>query len=365
MSKTVSTNDPQKASGLNEARYDAQTLREFAGSLLVKAGMDEGIAANVAEVLVDGDLLGHTTHGLALLNPYLQQIEQGGMTTKGEIDILSDKGAALLIDGHKLPGPWLVNQAIDMLLPRAREYGTATAVIRQSHHIACLASYLLRAVRENMMIVLSCSDPSGQSVAPFGGTKAVFTPNPIAIGIPAASPVLVDISASITTNGMSGRLAKEGKQFDEEWLIDSKGKPTKDPAVLNQDPPGTILPLGGLSVGHKGFGLALLIEALTGGLAGHGRADQVKGWGATVFISLYDPSAFGGQDNFRRQMDWIADACRNNPPREGSGAVRMPGDRGLAMYEQQMKEGVTLHASIPPLLQDAAGRYDMPMPATR
>lgn len=361
MSQTTSTSAAQTQTA--GVRYDASALKDFARSLLIAAGTSQAIAQNVAEVLLDGDLLGHTTHGLALLSPYLQQIEKGGMTKDGEAEVMSDRGAALLLNGRRLPGPWLVNQAIDGLLPRARQYGTATAVIRESHHIACLASYLLRAVRENMLIVLSCSDPAGQSVAPFGGTQAVFTPNPIAVGIPAASPVLVDISASITTNGMSGRLAKEGKQFDEEWLIDSKGKPTRDPAVLTQDPPGTILPLGGLSVGHKGFGLALLIEALTGGLAGHGRADQVTGWGATVFISLYDPSAFGGNEAFLRQMNWIADACRNNPPREGFESVRMPGDRGLAMYEKQTKEGVVLHSSIPPMLQEAASRYGQQMPA--
>ncbi len=345
-------------------RYDAQTLRQFARALLTAAGTSDDIARTVAEVLLDGDLLGHTTHGLALLNPYLKQIEQGQMTRQGSADIISDKGASLLLDGRRLPGPWLVNQAIDMLVPRARQYGTATAVIRQSHHIACLASYLLRAVRQKMLIVLSCSDPAGQSVAPFGGTRAVFTPNPIAVGIPSARPFLVDISASITTNGMSGRLAREGRQFEEEWLLDSTGNPTRDPAVLNQDPPGTILPLGGLSVGHKGFGLALLIEALTGGLAGHGRADNVTGWGATVFVSLYDPGAFGGDEAFLRQMDWIADACRNNRPRPGFDNVRMPGDRGLALYEQQKKNGVVLHPSITPLLQESAQHYGIGMPAT-
>ena len=347
-----------------EARYSAGALREFSQALLAKAGVSEEIAYNVATVLLDGDLLGHTTHGLALLNPYLKQIEQGQMGKTGEATVIADKGASLFLDGRRLPGPWLVNSAIEALLPRAREFGNATGVIRHSHHIACLASYLLKAVRENMLIVLSCSDPAGQSVAPFGGTRAVFTPNPIAVGIPSASPFLVDISASITTNGMSGRLAKEGKQFDEAWLIDSEGTPTRDPAVLSQEPPGTILPLGGLSVGHKGFGLALLIEALTGGLAGHGRADKVTGWGATVFISLYDPSAFGGVEAFRRQMDWIADACRNNPPRAGFDHVRMPGDRGLALYDKQLRDGVSLHASIPPLLEESAHHYGVAMPST-
>ncbi|MFX6040403.1 Ldh family oxidoreductase, partial [Acinetobacter baumannii] len=87
---------------------------------------------------------------------------------------------------------------------------------------------------------------------------------------------------------------------------DGAGHPSRDPAVLSATPPGTILPLGGLSAGHKGFGLAVLIEALTGGLSGFGRADPAAGWGATVFMSLYDPSAFGGEQDFKRQMDHIA-----------------------------------------------------------
>jgi L-lactate dehydrogenase len=133
------------------------------------------------------------------------------------------------------------------LIPKARDYGTASLTIHHSHHIACLAAYLLRATQEGFMMILASSDPAVQSVAPFGGTQAVFTPNPIAAGIPTSgTPFLVDISASITTNGMSNRLHKAGKQFEEEWLIDGQGHPSRDPAVLATDPPGTILPLGGL-----------------------------------------------------------------------------------------------------------------------
>src|SRR5205085_11686459 len=132
-----------------------------------------------------------------------------------------------------------------------------------------------------------------------------------AAGIPASeTPFLVDVSASIKTNGMSTRLHKAGKQFDDECMLDAQGNPGRDPAVLFTDPPGTILPLGGLASGHKGFGLSLMIEALTGGLAGHGRADPPAGWGATVFMMLLDPDAFGGREAFLRQTDWIAQACR-------------------------------------------------------
>lgn len=344
--------------------FSAAALTAFATALLREAGLAAAPAACVAATLVEGDLLGHDTHGLALLAPYVKEIENGAMATAGEPEVVSDRPAALVWDGRRLPGPWLVHRGIDVLLPRARELGTASLAIHHSHHIACLAAYLLRATKEGFLMVLSSLDPAVHSVAPFGGTRAVFTPNPIAAGIPTSgTPFLVDISASVTTNGMSNRLHKAGLQFDEAWMLDAEGRPSHDPAVLASDPPGTILPLGGLSAGHKGFGLAVLIEALTGGLSGFGRADPPAGWGATVFMSLYDPAAFGGQAAFRRQMDHIAEVCRSNPPRPGVEQVRMPGDRGMARRAQQLEHGVVLHPSIAPMLREAASRYGLPFPA--
>ena len=345
-------------------RYGADGLRHFAAALLEKAGLDSAPATAVATTLVEGDLLGHDTHGLALLAPYVKSLENGGMAKSGEPEVLSDRGAALAWDGRRLPGPWLVHSGIDALMPRARQYGSATLVIRRSHHIACLAAYLLRAAEAGFVMMLASSDPAVQSVAPHGGTRAVFTPNPLAIGIPtSATPYLVDISASVTTNGMSARMHKAGRQFEHAWMLDADGHASHDPGVLAADPPGTILPLGGLEAGHKGFGLALMVEALTGGLSGHGRADPPDGWGATVFMSLYDPSAFGGSSDFLRQMDWLGTACRDNPPRPGVDAVRMPGDRGMARRADQQAAGVALHPTIAPMLTECAAAYGMVFPA--
>jgi LDH2 family malate/lactate/ureidoglycolate dehydrogenase len=345
-------------------RFSAPALEQFASVLLQQAGLPAAPAAAVASTLVDGDLLGHDTHGLALLAPYVKEIENGTMTLSGEALVIADKPAALVWDGRRLPGPWLVHQGIDALIPRARDYGTASLAIHHSHHIACLAAYLLRATEAGFLMLLSSSDPSVQSVAPFGGTRAVFTPNPIAAGIPTSgTPFLVDISASITTNGMSARLHKAGKQFDEPWMLDADGNASRDPGVLASDPPGTILPLGGLSAGHKGFGLAVLIEALTGGLSGFGRADPAAGWGATVFMSLYDPAAFGGEAAFKRQMDHIAAVCRNNPPRPGVPQVRMPGDRGMARRAQQLQQGLSLYPTIAPALRTLAQKYGLDFPS--
>jgi LDH2 family malate/lactate/ureidoglycolate dehydrogenase len=253
-----------------------------------------------------------------------------------------------------------VHQGLDLLLPRARELGTAALVIRRSHHIACLAAYLLRALEEDMLLVLACSDPNTASVAPFGGTQAVFTPNPLALGFPIADGgVMVDISASITTNGMSNRKRQAGETFDDEVLIDAKGRPSKDPAVLFEQPPGTLLPVGGQTHGHKGYGMALLVESLTAGLAGHGRADPPEGWGATVYLTLHDLHAFGGKAAFLRQMDHLAAQCRTNPPVDAARPVRLPGERGLQRRAEQLAEGVRLAPSIAPSLQAAEQRYGL------
>jgi len=345
-------------------RYPADALLGFAFALLARAGLAEDRARAVADVLVEGDLLGHDTHGLALLAPYLAEIERGTMAVRGDIVVLNERPAALLWDGRRLPGPWLTQCAVDVAIARAGTYGTATVVIRRSHHIACLAAYLRRATEQGFVLLLACSDPNTASVAPFGGTQAVFTPDPLAIGFPTAGdPVLVDVSASVTTNGMSARLHKAGQRFGHRWLLDAAGNATDDPAVLFAEPAGTILPIGGLEAGHKGYGLALLNEALTGGLAGFGRADPKEGWGATVFVQALDPEAFGGRDAFIRQAEFIAAQCRASPPRDGVDAVRLPGERALARRREQLAHGVQLHEAILPALEPWAKRLQVASPA--
>ena len=112
----------------------------------------------------------------------------------------------------------------------------------------------------------------------------------------------------------------------------------------------------------KGFALALLIEALTGGLTGFGRADPQEGWGATVFVQVLDPQAFGGRDAFLRQMQWLADACHAATPRPGGTRVRLPGERGLALLRSQAADGVRLHPSILPALEPWADKLGVPIP---
>jgi L-lactate dehydrogenase len=346
------------------ARYSAAALTTSATALLTAAGAEADKAQAVAEILVEGDLMGHDTHGLALLGPYLGELENGSMTKAGEPAVMNSRPATAVWDGKRLPGPWLVLKAMDECAKMAKTYGTGTITIRRSHHIAALAAYLKRATDQGLVMILYCSDRNSSSVAPHGGLAPVFTPNPMAFGIPTGGvPILVDISCSITTNGMSNRLAKEGKRFPGKWLIDDKGNATDDPKYGVAGGGGSIQLLGGMDSGHKGYGLTLLVESLTGGLAAHGRADPKEGWGATVFVQLLDPEAFGGLPGMTYQVDWVAEACRKSPPRPGFDKVRLPGERGLQRREEQLAQGIALHASVMPMLAPWADKLKVALPA--
>ena len=344
-------------------RFTADALRGFAAGLLGAAGMQPDIARDVADMLVEGDLLGHTTHGLNLLAPYLGEVEKGGMAKSGTPEILNSRGAAQLWDGKRLPGPWLTLRALDAAAAMAATHGTGTVVIRRAHHIACLAAYLIRATERGLVAIVESSDPTVAAVVPHGGLTPVITPNPIAAGLPTGGdPILVDVSMSITSMGFANQELRAGRTLPGPWVIDAAGNATADPAALVNEPKGALLPLGGLDAGYKGFGLALVVEALTGGLAGHGRADPPEGWGGTVFVQVIDPEAFGGLAEFQRQMDHMVRAAHASTPRPGVDRVRVPGEAGMKRRREQLANGVALYPAIMPALEPWAAKLGIGLP---
>jgi L-lactate dehydrogenase len=345
------------------ARFPEVALRSFAHQALAAAGLAPDRAAVVGDVLLEGELLGHDTHGLALLAPYANELLAGRMAATGEWRVISDRGAAIAWDGMRLPGPWLVQQGIALACARAAQYGTATLAIGRSHHIAALAAYLEPVARAGKLIILQSSDPGVAAVAPFGGTTPVFTPNPIAAAWPTQEgPVMLDISASITTMGMVGRQHRAGQPMAGAWLLDANGNPTSDPAAVAVGG-GSILPLGGMEVGHKGFALALLVEALTSGLAGIGRAGTPDAWGASVMIQVIDPAAFGGTEAFVAESQAVAAACRAATPIDPARPVRLPGDAALARKARHLADGFLLHPDILAALEALAAKLGLVMPA--
>ncbi len=343
-------------------RFDHQQLTLFASEVLSTTGLEPARSRLVAETLVCSDLMGHTTHGLQLLLPYADQLEKGLMRKEGNPELISDRGSSLVWNGRHLPGPYLVQEAINVCLERLTEHPQVMVVIGQSHHIACLAAYLEQVTKRDLMIVIMSSDPGNQTVAPFGGLTGVFSPDPLAYGIPTrGQPILFDSSASLVANGVVMQQHSQNDKLSGPWLMDANGKATDDPKAFFADPPATILPVGGLTLGFKGFGYALLIEALTSGLAGIGRKEKSNQWSASVMVQIIDPEQFGGREPFILEMQHMVENCHASPPRQGFEKVRMPGERGLLLKEKQMREGVNLHPQVFDTVQKCAQKFGVAM----
>lgn len=346
-------------------KYDAAALLDFGKSLLTSVGLAEDRALDVAEVLLEGDLLGHTTHGFALLPLYLEALADDTMEKQGEPSVIADHESALTWDGRHLPGPWLVRRAIALARKRLAAHPVVTVSIQQSHHIGCLQAYLKPATDAGFLVLLSCSDPANRTVTPHGGVAPRLSPDPFAVGIPTNDePILLDVSTSATANGLCHRLALAHEKLPGQWLVDCDGNPSDDPQILFEGRGGSLLPLGGLDLGYKGFGLALFIEAITNALCGRGRAGGTKRWSASVFLQLVDPKFFGGREAFVRETTFLANSCLDTPVPPGKPPVRMPGQAALARRAQQLANGIELHPTIMPALITCAETLKIKPPAS-
>lgn len=342
--------------------FNAQELVAATNALFVKSGLAAPIAAAVAEILVDADLLGYNTHGLQFVPAYLSAIEAGKTRLDGVPEIVHDSGGSLVLDADRLPGQWVMLQALELATARLAKHPLMSVVVRRSSNISCLATYVKRAADDGYIALLMASAPGNAVVAPHGGRRGLLSTNPFAFSIPTeGDPILADSSTSSTSNRAIERAIRQEAELPVGRLVDAAGRPSTDPNAIYTDPPGAILPVGGLDQGYKGFMLSILVEALTSGLSGFGRVEG-DGIGNNVFLLLINPEGFSGADSLRQEMQQLAVASRSNPPREGISAVRMPGDRAHSVYRQQCQNGVALQRDIIALLTPCFARYGVAMP---
>lgn len=339
-------------------RFDRAELDGFTREVLIRAGLRADFAADVAEVLIEADMMGHDTHGLALMPVYLKALKDGAMAPDGEIEVLADLGACATWNCRRLPGAVVVKRAMDEAIERAGRFGCCTIAISDSYHMGALAVYLARATQKGMMAILASSTVSTVGVAPFGGLRSIITPNPIAAGIPTSGdPIILDISASITTKNKAMQYIAAGRRFPAPWAMDAEGNPTDDPNVLNEG--GSLLPVGGLDHGHKGYALGLMVDLMTQGLSGVGRVDNPGGTFTAATLQVFDPRGFAGTGSFNRIADHLVDLCHTNPPRPGVERVRVPGDQAMVRRRAALERGVPLSGQIRAGLDAAAKAADV------
>ena len=333
-------------------------LLDFCMNILLKLSMDEEKALKTSDILIEADMMGHSTHGTRLLPMYIEDIEKGNMKVSGEVSIINDAGSCITWDGNLLPGIWLTEKAISIAAKKCIKHGVSTVLIGNSHHNGALAAYMLPFVNQGFIVLIKSSVPSSATVAPYGGTEPLLTPDPMAIAFPTnGDPVIIDISASITTNNMIGEKIVNNEKFDFDCLLTSDGVPTNDPLEVREKG-GTVLPIGGMEYGHKGFGLALGIEALSQGLSGFGRFDEPKNMNLSTMVQVIDPEFFSGLDNFKKQMSYTINKAKSNKPVPGK-KIYIPGERSIKRRELALERGINLSNSTSNSLKTLSAKYNV------
>jgi len=327
----------------NDQRHDARLVRidDLRGCL---AGAFERLqltpedAEGLGELLVDSELRGHPDHGVAVLGMLATFYRDGKLNPRPRVRVLHQTDGAILFDGDRGCGPGGPIQAMTWCIDRARERkGMAVAAIRD-WQLLVVAPYA-RLAAEAGLIGFACTN-FVPLVAPPGGRTAVFGTNPFAYGLPARrhQPVVLDVATTVSSMQQVRVAAQQGEPMPEGIIFDHAGRPITDPAEFLEG--GLLAPLGYPHAPHKGFGLALFIDALSGVLSGAGFAQGVAGGAAGNFLWALDVEAFLPREEFVTRMDAQIDQIKQGERLPGVDELLVPGERGQRRYLDLTARGV-------------------------
>src|SRR5689334_15729455 len=250
-------------------RIAADQLSAVVARLFVAAGVPDTAAITVARALVDADLEGQSSHGVLLVEMYLDRIRKGSVSLKQAGEIVSDKGASVVLDAHHSLGHLTGDQAIKIAIERARRFGAGLVAVRHAFHFGTARRFALKAADEDCIGIVMCNT---RPLMPApGGAERVVGNNPIAIAVPVDGPVplVLDMATSEAAMGKIRMAEKAARAIPGNWAVQNDGSPTTDPREAIA---GMLLP----AAGPKGFGLAFMIDLMCGLLSGGAFGSAVK-----------------------------------------------------------------------------------------
>lgn len=320
-------------------------LRAGLAGILRGHGVPPEQAEVVAGLLVEADLRGVDSHGAHLMSMYASRLAAGEIKPSTTIGTISDDGSTVHLDGGLGFGQIAGLEAARLVAERAAAHGVATVAVRESTHLGALGAYTSRVAEAGYICLCVQNGPT--FVPPFGGITALFSTNPLSYAIPAGSePVIVYDIATTAVAGNKVLLAKKrgDKTIPAGWAADDQGRPTTDTAAAS------VRHLQWFG-GHKGFGLALLVELLAGVLAGssfgttertasplHGDVRVAKGF---VLIAI-DPARFMPLADFRASVDTLIREIREGDRAPGVERIWLPGEPEHVRSLERGREGIPL-----------------------
>jgi len=342
-----------------------EVLADFVTRLFVGAGAPADEAATVATSLVESNLRGYDSHGVTLARWYLSQIKNRELLPGAPFAVLRETPAFIGADGGLGFGQVQCARLVDRLAARARGLGVACGTLVRCGHVGRLGEWVERTAITGLAALIAVNDNGViRTVAPPGGTQGRLSTNPIAIAVPTGGrPLVLDISTSAVANGKLKIARLEQKPVPLGWIQDANGNPTTDPNVMLADPPGALLPFGG-DQNHKGFGLGLLFDILTAGLAGGFCPPAPSGtqeWN-NVLLVIWNPGRGAGAEHFTAEADKLIDAVRGTPRRAGVDRIQLPGDRSTEIRAVRMKSGIPIAEGVWEQLTHVAAKLGVAVP---
>jgi ureidoglycolate dehydrogenase (NAD+) len=332
-------------------------LGELAARALVGLGLERIDAVDAARILVLGELFGIGTHGVSRIESYGERLDLGGIKARPDIRIEAVAPAIVKVDGDNGVGPLVGMRALRAAMGMARDFGVGIAFARASNHFGPVGPYSFIAAEAGFASIIGSN--STTTIAPWGGKDARLGNSPVGFGVPnpGGEPIILDMAASVVARAKIRDALKRGDAIPPTWATDRDGRPTTDPqAALD----GFLLPIGG----HKGYGLALIVDLFAGLLSGAAYLTHVKSWSDNPelpqdlghFFFVIDAGRLGPPRWLAERMQDFIAILHATPRADADVPVLVPGEIEMRKLERHRREGVTIDATLRAKLESLAKR---------
>jgi LDH2 family malate/lactate/ureidoglycolate dehydrogenase len=340
-------------------RWNTDSLARWTAAVFESCGVAPDHASEAAAALVRSELRGYKTHGLTRVPSYVERLRAGDFNPCPEMSHKPFPGG-IVLDADGAMGQIAGPRAVQLGLEALQSSASVLVAVQSCGHLGALGIPALLAAEAGAFCMVGQRTPPVLGMEGFA--RAAIGHNPIAFGcpLPGAAPIVFDVACSVAARGHILLAAREGKPIPEGWALDADGHPTTDAQRALE---GSLLPTGG----HKGIGIAMMVECLAGAMAATADSlsparNTVTGAGAVGrqggFVWLVKPDAFAGKELF---ADYMAQWTGNYLAAGGADA-RLPGHRGEALEREGREQGIALPDAVVREL-DALGReLGIPLP---
>jgi LDH2 family malate/lactate/ureidoglycolate dehydrogenase len=323
-------------------------LHAFCLKAMLKAGIREEDAQLTAEILVTTDSWGTYTHGTKQLRNLLLNFRSGRLDAAAQLEIAAEGPGWASVDAHYAMPPAIAYRSMEIAIQKARATGIGYVGCKHSSHFGAAGYYACMAAQQEMIGISMCNvDPD---VTVPGARGKVMGTNPIAYAVPTGNdhPIFLDIATSAVAASKIMAAKNLGNPIPDSWLVDEDGVPTTDPSIFPDK--GALLPMAG----YKGYGLALMVEILSGVLTGAAMNTQIKSWvrqseGPTneghAFIAI-DIGQMMPLGTFKERVDWLAREIKCTPKAKGETRIYMPGEMEWERRDLALKQGMELPEDV-------------------